>query len=442
MNYEATFRSLQRTGEYIKEKMSRETPETGNMLFCVGNAETGMANSIVVRNGMLYHFGDRVTTLTDVVSVAASGMRVLALTRQGDIYYMVLETGARPRPPYPIVTYRPARLMQRDFTHVPVYEIAVGTAHVLALLDTGLVLCAGSNQDGCLGMPPTVPVTHYATFMHFGGSLGDTPATSVAAGCHVSGLIDAFRHVHLCGSNWVGQLGFGHRTNCHTWTQSTLSSVATLSLSTHGAAATVGGDVWTWGANWDGQLGHGDYTNRDTPALVGGLTDKACSAVCGESHTLLHLRNGKILTVGRVWTTTEHSTKGSTVFVVVPGLPSMAQVAANNGRSAGLSHEGELYEWGPNTGGFSATPVLQLPHVVPVPPTLQCVSVSLAARPRRAHHADNSFVFAMVAHKRLGADSAYNGLSDDLVRRVLETCGVGESLTTRRLRGVWSDGND
>ena len=412
------------------------------MLFGAGYSCSGMANSIVVKNGMLYHLGARVTALTDVISVVVEGRDVLALTREGHVYRAALWGSGGPDydpPPYLPVTYMPERRVHSVFDPVPVYEIAMGWDHIIACLDNGMVVGAGNNQLGCLAEPQRTRAYEYRGNMSLisGGSLEGISVVGVAAGENSSGAIDAAGGVHLCGGNYDMQLGLGHTQPCHAWTQSTvLSAVATLSVGAHGAAVTADGDLWTWGSNWCGQLGHGDTTARATPERVGGLADKVLSAACGASHTLFVSKSHDVFSAGQCSDPVVEL--DNTVFTVVDGLPKMAQVAVSDLRCAALSRDGRVFEWGYRGGGFGPAPVLQLPHAVPMPPTMQCAGVSLAAQPRRTTWMHgHAVVFAMVAHRRLGAASAYSGLSTDLVDHVLWICGLSESLSMRRRRGVW-----
>lgn len=77
-----------------------------------------------------------------------------------------------------------------------------------------------------------------------------------------------------CGRGWSGQLGLGNRENRHEFervNQSAFSGMKVVTVAagtSHSAAVTEDGAVWTWGLNDEGQLGQGDQDIYETPTRV------------------------------------------------------------------------------------------------------------------------------------------------------------------------------
>ena len=70
--------------------------------------------------------------------------------------------------------------------------------------------------------------------------------------------------------------------------------------SSHGAAITHEGQVFTWGRGKHGRLGLGDRDDRLVPTLVEAFSDVATDCVaCGREHTVFGLSSGDIYTAGR-----------------------------------------------------------------------------------------------------------------------------------------------
>lgn len=83
--------------------------------------------------------------------------------------------------------------------------------------------------------------------------------------------------------------------------------VVYVSASSHTAAVTDVGELYTWGFGYDAQLGHGEVINEDSamgevrlPKLVRALAhQKVVIACAGQSHTIILTATGEIYTCGR-----------------------------------------------------------------------------------------------------------------------------------------------
>jgi alpha-tubulin suppressor-like RCC1 family protein len=180
-------------------------------------------------------------------------------------------------------------------------QIAVGSAHGLALRVDGAVFAWGLNevsqlgngkQGGQFGTPFRV------------GSLG--PVIGVAAGAEFSLALGADGRVFAWGDNVAGQLGVGDLESRASPTPVPgLQDVMLIAAGAqHALAVRRDGAVFAWGNNKDGQLGlegspGGDVENTLTPRRVTGLDGVRVKALDGgQFHTIVLLEDGSVRTFG------------------------------------------------------------------------------------------------------------------------------------------------
>lgn len=163
------------------------------MLFAVGLTFTGHSNSLVVRgqDAHLMHIGKRVTALSDVVFVAASGKRAVAVTGPGLVFSLKLRETYRidHDPPYPHVTYEPELLVRRVFSEIPVREVALGVEHGIAVLDNGVVLGWGLDCQGSLCRSMQSPRRRITEMVRMGDLEAVTSVSSAAPRRRPCGLV-------------------------------------------------------------------------------------------------------------------------------------------------------------------------------------------------------------------------------------------------------------
>ncbi|XP_022244118.1 E3 ubiquitin-protein ligase HERC2-like isoform X2 [Limulus polyphemus] len=111
--------------------------------------------------------------------------------------------------------------------------------------------------------------------------------------------------VFACGEGTNGRLGLGHCNNVSIPRQVTLLSqfvirkVAVHSGGRHALALTVDGKIFSWGEGDDGKLGHGNRVTQDRPKLIETLKSKRIRDVaCGSSHSAAITSNGDLYTWG------------------------------------------------------------------------------------------------------------------------------------------------
>jgi alpha-tubulin suppressor-like RCC1 family protein len=216
---------------------------------------------------------------------------------------------------------------------VGVAQIAAAADHTCALVETGEVMCWGSNAAGILGngrsdaqshpTPALVPgignvlqiavSSTHACARHANGSItcwGSDPmgdgflrpalvsgigdATDVAVGPRYSCAMTKEGSVFCWGWDSSGQLGDARRFGSTMSPRPlALPAVSSFALATnHACAATAGGEVWCWGSNTLGQIGRGSsFTDVTSPLKVTTLT-WVTGASAGSEKTCAVRRNG------------------------------------------------------------------------------------------------------------------------------------------------------
>lgn len=179
-----------------------------------------------------------------------------------------------------------------------VAELALGYYHSCARLESGAVRCWGRNADGQLGRGHTNDIgDNEHPYVGANVSLGGT-ATQITAGVYHTCALLSTGNVRCWGQGRYGALGYGNTNNIGD--DEAPSSVGTVNVggtvaeikagSFHTCARLTSGAVRCWGSNWTGQLGYG-HTNTigddETPASAGNVPVGVTvdSLALGEMHT-------------------------------------------------------------------------------------------------------------------------------------------------------------
>ncbi|MGW4403540.1 RCC1 domain-containing protein [Nonomuraea sp. NPDC004702] len=137
----------------------------------------------------------------------------------------------------------------------PVYDIAAGFSHSLAVRSDGTLLAWGANNSGQLGNGTTSVTASYSP-VHVVGRYGQVRA--VAAGCRHSYLVDGSGNVWGWGDNTEAQVAFTGALVKQPQLVPGLSDVKDVAAGcAFGLALTGGGEAYGWGQYNSGQTGTG-----------------------------------------------------------------------------------------------------------------------------------------------------------------------------------------
>lgn len=213
-------------------------------------------------------------------------------------------------------------------------QVAIGGAHLCALMPDGTVRCLGSNQVGQLGRV-VLPLDAYHPAAPVEG-LRDV--VQIEAGLAVTCARTAGGEVHCWGSNLHGQVGARDEDRLVPVVRYVtipgdphdrfaprpvrvegLPRIRQLSVGAMHVCA-IGEDarVYCWGANEAGQLGDGTTERRGTPVVmreIAGAADVASSAFGPEGNTCVLLESGRVKCVGRDGSGESGSQGGGNVLV-------------------------------------------------------------------------------------------------------------------------------
>lgn len=186
--------------------------------------------------------------------------------------------------------------------------------------------------------------------------------------------------VYACGEGTNGRLGLGHCNNVSVPRQLTalgqyvVRKVAVHSGGRHALALTVDGKVFSWGEGDDGKLGHGNRMSCERPRLIEALKSKRVRDIsCGSSHSAAITSSGELYT----WGLGEYGRLGHgdnltqlrPKQVAALSGQRIVQVAcgSRDAQTLALSEDGTVYSWGDGDFGKlgrGGSEGCSLPHAV------------------------------------------------------------------------------
>lgn len=240
-----------------------------------------------------------------------------------------------------------------------VSKVAAGRSHSLAVMNDGTLRTWGANGNGQLGHSVFVNASAPATVPGLTGVVDATGGWAHSLAVTTDGSVWAW------GDNQYGQLGDGTTTWRFTpvRVQGLTGAVAVAAGNGWSLALRSDGTVWAWGSNAHSILGTSFFgSHRTLPIRVAGLTN-AVAVAAGAQHgmaiTAAPAGGRDVYTwgqnaVGQLggFGLCEGLLCSTPVPYRVPGLPSVAAVAAGHLTSVALGTDGSVWTWG--SGAFRA----------------------------------------------------------------------------------------
>lgn len=266
---------------------------------------------------------------------------------------------------------------------VGVKKVAAGRQHSLAVMNDGTLRTWGANGNWQLGHGVFVhsPVPRQVS--------GLTGVVDAAGGWTHSLAVTSDGSVWAWGDNQLGQLGDGTTTRRYTPVRvlGLTNAVAVAAGNQWSLALRSDGTVWGWGSAVYGKLGtavSGSHSGSHStvPVRVAGLSNVVAVAA-GAQHGMAIVAGPSGVRTVHTWGQNAVGQLGgvglcqgivcgrATPFQV-PGLPSIAAIAAGDLTSVALGTDGSVWTWGSNNSGAlgigSASPGSSFYPVRPVPP--------------------------------------------------------------------------
>ncbi|XP_049844846.1 E3 ubiquitin-protein ligase HERC2 [Schistocerca gregaria] len=193
----------------------------------------------------------------------------------------------------------------------------------------------------------------------FSEALSSLKPIHIAGGSKSLFVVSLDGKLYACGEGTNGRLGLGHTGNVSSprlvtgLSQYVIKKVAVHSGGKHAMALTLDGKVFSWGEGEDGKLGHGNKLTLDKPHLIKRLKSKRIRDIaCGSSHSAAITSSGELYT----WGLGEYGRlgHGDNVTQLKPKVVSallghhIVQVAcgSRDAQTLALSDEGLVFSWG------------------------------------------------------------------------------------------------
>ncbi len=230
-----------------------------------------------------------------------------------------------------------------------IVAIAGGQEHSLALDANGNIWAWGSDSNGQLGLGSILSSSIPVEVSGVGNIV------QVSAGFNHNLAVDQDGNVWAWGDNQGAQLGDGTSTTRSAPLR--LTSIANVQAVAAGNLYSLAlkrdGTVWTWGSNYSGALGSGSNSNNAMPpAQVPGLASVAAIAA-GAAHSLALKQDGSVW----AWGANDFGQLGlgtvspSGLPAQIPGLSGVRSVAASSYNSYAVKADGTATAWGRNQYG-------------------------------------------------------------------------------------------
>ncbi|MFH4974903.1 hypothetical protein AB6A40_001612 [Gnathostoma spinigerum] len=208
----------------------------------------------------------RVASLTEVVQVACGTDHTLAIVESGRIFIWGRQyDGSNVFVPQEI----------EYFASIPIVQVSAGNDYSIALSISGAVFAWGRNDYGQLGtsnkesLPNPVEIEPLRTLNVVYVTCGDS---------HTISLTHEGR-IFVCGSDLCGQLGRGRpypsSDNMQAVTDLLGSQVTQVACGRCHTLAVTGGRTYSFGLNSSGQLGSGSFHKQITPRPINNLENVA-----------------------------------------------------------------------------------------------------------------------------------------------------------------------
>lgn len=239
-----------------------------------------------------------------------------------------------------------------------VVDIALGSGHSCALLESGSIKCWGDNFFGQLGNNSTVDSPLPVKVSNIDN------ATAIAVGeLHTCAII-ASGSVKCWGNGSLGQLGYASNSNSPVpVTVIGIDNAVRISLGGRHSCVrlrfsnvSLAGPVRCWGANEHGQLGNGTTTDSTIPIDVQNLTN-AITVSLGSGHSCARVGGGigggsiQCWGLNGLGQLGNGSTNNALVPVSVSGISNAIDFDSYFNHSCAVLADMAAVCWGSNTSG-------------------------------------------------------------------------------------------
>jgi len=240
-----------------------------------------------------------------------------------------------------------------------VVAVAVGTAHALALLETGRVWSWGLHSDGQCGQGVGAPwhCAPAAVSLDALAGGGQPRFVGVTAACHASFALDDAGSVYHWGQNAQDVAGYEH-ADIIVWSPRGpvrvrppgARFVSVAAGSRHVVAADSEGAVYTWGGNDNGQLGREPGEPGAEVVATPPPVARVVKVAAGAFHSAVLDEHGLVSTFGSNARSQLGCLGAGPGLFRPPADGACVDVAAGGGHTLALSDRGAVYVCGAPLG--------------------------------------------------------------------------------------------
>lgn len=351
-------------------------------LYCVGEncfGQLGIGAEVRSSKWSLHRFSCIAGSRTDfsqiIKDVQCGGQFSIIIYNNGSLSLCGSLNGIVSPIPRPITIPFPGKCV----------EIACGRKHVLALMDSGLVLSWGVGYFGQLGHGDDLSWDSPKVITSLEPrSLGSKVTSVICGGSHSAVLTNSGR-VFTWGLNKSSQCGIGDKSEIIFYPRPIdvvgLKVKQVVCGRNHSGVLTTEGRVFTWGAASFGRLGLGAETKKSIlfPTEISQFRTKVIhSLACGDFHMLALAHDSSVYSWG--YGCDGQTGQGNVLHLRTPSRiealdhQQITEIICGSSYSFAIAKNGTVFGWGYNDGGWLGIPRPDnLPFVEPDdgPPVLR-----------------------------------------------------------------------
>lgn len=330
--------------------MEKAKDKAQTVIYCWGLAAEGQIGNNSLANAKT---PQKAATKFNPISIDCGGQYSMAVSDDNELYGWGANTkfrmGMEQETDFPIPT--------RVGAGVKIRSVACGDWHSLALSTGSVVLSAGYNKNGCLGLGSDCSKASQFSKV---GCLSDLGIQRVFAGRNISLFLTSAGQLLSCG---IASLT-GNKTQKDQFSPLAIQSLEHTRIADASAGFSAcacvddGGALYTWGCADFHQLGHGSKSPVQEPSIVKALAGvKVTQVSCGKTDRNAHSgcvdEEGSIYTWGSGYKgklghggTDDEKLPRKLAFEI-----KAKKLVVGGIHSAFLSREGDIYTFGCGSDG-------------------------------------------------------------------------------------------
>lgn len=240
-------------------------------------------------------------------------------------------------------------------TNHGIKQIAIGSMHIAALRNDGVILLMGSDAYGQISQNTTTGMALNTVYHAFINEASNQSGWKfIAAGAHFTLAIQTDGTLWVAGEGANGQTGRNTLANSYIFNKvgSDNDWIYAAGGETHSLAIKTSGALYTTGENRFGELGLSNTIQKQQFTQVGSETNWA-SGACGQNYSLAIKKDGSLWAAGQndAGQLGLGNTTDVNVFTRVGNANDWKSVSCGNKHTVAIKIDGTIWVTGRNTDG-------------------------------------------------------------------------------------------